>query len=107
MIVYKVSKNARILFVGINPHLGSYRRGVPFSVLLELPGRFSLDGLRGAERRQSFWNRIRDGPGLDRAEHPGQEVDAPLRAGSRSVPLRSSGCIWGCADLADTGTKKT
>jgi hypothetical protein len=23
-------------------------------VLLELPGRFSLDGLRGAERRQSF-----------------------------------------------------
>ena len=31
MIVYKVSKNARILFVGINPHPGSYRRGVPFS----------------------------------------------------------------------------
>ena len=31
MIAYKISKNARILFVGINPHLGSYRRGVPFS----------------------------------------------------------------------------
>ena len=31
MIFYKVSKNARILFVGINPHPGSYRRGVPFS----------------------------------------------------------------------------
>ena len=31
MIVYKISKNARILFVGINPHPGSYRRGVPFS----------------------------------------------------------------------------
>jgi TDG/mug DNA glycosylase family protein len=31
MIDYKVSKNARILFVGINPHPGSYRRGVPFS----------------------------------------------------------------------------
>jgi TDG/mug DNA glycosylase family protein len=31
MIAYKVSKNARILFVGINPHPGSYRRGVPFS----------------------------------------------------------------------------
>ena len=31
MIKYKVSKNARILFVGINPHPGSYRRGVPFS----------------------------------------------------------------------------
>jgi len=31
MIVYKVSNNARILFVGINPHPGSYRRGVPFS----------------------------------------------------------------------------
>ncbi|MGI9115989.1 MAG: hypothetical protein DLM52_01015 [Chthoniobacterales bacterium] len=31
MITYKVSKNAKILFVGINPHPGSYRRGVPFS----------------------------------------------------------------------------
>ena len=31
MIVYKISKNARILFIGINPHPGSYRRGVPFS----------------------------------------------------------------------------
>jgi double-stranded uracil-DNA glycosylase len=31
MIAYKISKNARILFVGINPHPGSYRHGVPFS----------------------------------------------------------------------------
>jgi TDG/mug DNA glycosylase family protein len=31
MIAYKISNNARILFVGINPHPGSYRRGVPFS----------------------------------------------------------------------------
>lgn len=31
MIAYKLSKNARILFVGINPHPGSFRRGVPFS----------------------------------------------------------------------------
>jgi TDG/mug DNA glycosylase family protein len=31
MIAYKVSKNARILFVGINPHPGSFGRGVPFS----------------------------------------------------------------------------
>lgn len=31
MIAYKTSKNARILFVGINPHPGSFRRGVPFS----------------------------------------------------------------------------
>jgi TDG/mug DNA glycosylase family protein len=31
MIKYKISKEARILFVGINPHPGSYRRGVPFS----------------------------------------------------------------------------
>ena len=31
MIEYKTSRNARILFVGINPHPGSYRRGVPFS----------------------------------------------------------------------------
>ena len=31
MIEYKISKNARILFVGINPHPGSHRRGVPFS----------------------------------------------------------------------------
>ena len=113
MIVYKVSMNARILFVGINPHPGSYRRGVPFSnnkmfwylltraglldedekdlksdeslkhiydnkfipkyalnfvnlvdrptrdvtelkkgVLLELPGEFSLAGVRGSESRQ-------------------------------------------------------
>ena len=31
MIACKISKNARIVFVGINPHPGSYRRGVPFS----------------------------------------------------------------------------
>ena len=31
MIVYKYSKDMRILFVGINPHHGSYRRGIPFS----------------------------------------------------------------------------
>lgn len=31
MVEYKTSKNARILFVGINPHPGSDRRGVPFS----------------------------------------------------------------------------
>jgi len=31
MIRYKISKNPRILFVGINPHHGSFRRGVPFS----------------------------------------------------------------------------
>jgi hypothetical protein len=28
MIAYKISKNARILFVGANPHPGSYRRSV-------------------------------------------------------------------------------
>lgn len=31
MIRYKASKGMRILFVGINPHPGTYRRGVPFS----------------------------------------------------------------------------
>ena len=31
MIRYKLSRNAKILFVGINPHPGSYSRGVPFS----------------------------------------------------------------------------
>ncbi len=31
MIEYKAARNLRILFVGINPHPGSYRRGVPFS----------------------------------------------------------------------------
>ena len=31
MIAYKTSKHARVLFVGINPHPGSYRRAVPFS----------------------------------------------------------------------------
>ncbi|MFL6480161.1 MAG: uracil-DNA glycosylase family protein [Nitrososphaera sp.] len=31
MIIYKFSNNMKILFVGINPHHGSFRRGVPFS----------------------------------------------------------------------------
>lgn len=31
MIEYKTSRNAKILFVGINPHPGSDQRGVPFS----------------------------------------------------------------------------
>jgi TDG/mug DNA glycosylase family protein len=31
MIQYKVGRSMRILFVGINPHPGSYRRHVPFS----------------------------------------------------------------------------
>ncbi|MEM3781435.1 MAG: uracil-DNA glycosylase family protein [Candidatus Micrarchaeaceae archaeon] len=31
MIHYAISKHAKILFVGINPHYGSFRRGVPFS----------------------------------------------------------------------------
>ncbi len=31
MIHYVSSKNARIMFIGINPHYGSYRRGIPFS----------------------------------------------------------------------------
>lgn len=31
MIRYKISKNMRVLFVGINPSPGTYRRGVPFS----------------------------------------------------------------------------
>jgi len=31
MIAYKSSTDAKILFVGINPHPGSNRRGVPFS----------------------------------------------------------------------------
>ncbi len=30
-IRYKLSKDALIMFVGINPHPGSYERGVPFS----------------------------------------------------------------------------
>ncbi|MDE1862213.1 MAG: hypothetical protein KGI33_04805 [Thaumarchaeota archaeon] len=31
MIRYKVSRGMGVLFVGINPHPGSYRRGIPFS----------------------------------------------------------------------------
>jgi TDG/mug DNA glycosylase family protein len=31
MIEYKISNDPKILFVGINPHPGSHRRGVPFS----------------------------------------------------------------------------
>ncbi len=31
MIRYKVSPRMKILFVGINPHYGSFQRGIPFS----------------------------------------------------------------------------
>jgi len=31
LIRYKISKNMRVLFVGINPSPGTYARGVPFS----------------------------------------------------------------------------
>ena len=31
MIQYQIGYGLRILFIGINPHPGSYRRGVPFS----------------------------------------------------------------------------
>ena len=31
MIHFQISHDTKILFVGINPHHGSYRRGVPFS----------------------------------------------------------------------------
>ena len=31
VILYNVPENALILFVGINPHPGSFRRGIPFS----------------------------------------------------------------------------
>ncbi len=31
MIRYKFRRNMKILFVGINPHYGSFNRGVPFS----------------------------------------------------------------------------
>lgn len=31
MIKYQISNDPKILFVGINPHPGSHRRGVPFS----------------------------------------------------------------------------
>lgn len=31
MIKYQVGPNLKILFIGVNPHPGSYRRGVPFS----------------------------------------------------------------------------
>ncbi len=31
MIRYKVSKNMKVMFVGINPSPGTYQRGIPFS----------------------------------------------------------------------------
>ena len=31
MIHYQIGYGLKILFVGINPHPGSYKRGVPFS----------------------------------------------------------------------------
>jgi double-stranded uracil-DNA glycosylase len=45
MIEYKVAKHLRILFVGINPHPGSYRRGVPFSNNKTLWYLFNRSGL--------------------------------------------------------------
>ena len=31
VIKYKISRKSKIMFVGINPHYGSYKRGIPFS----------------------------------------------------------------------------
>ncbi|ASI13831.1 uracil-DNA glycosylase [Candidatus Mancarchaeum acidiphilum] len=45
MIKYLLSKNADIMFIGINPHFGSYRRGIPFSNNKTLWYLFSRAGL--------------------------------------------------------------
>ncbi len=65
MIAYKISKNARILFVGINPHPGSYKRGVPFSnnkmfwYLLNKAGliKEALDNLRNDRMLKTIYNK--------------------------------------------------
>ncbi len=64
MIRYRVSKGMRILFVGINPHPGSYRRGVPFSnnkmfwYLLSRSGCIleSIDEVRDDHRLKRLYN---------------------------------------------------
>lgn len=65
MIEYRVDKGVRILFVGINPHPGSYRRGVPFSnnktfwYLLNRAGllREDEDNLRSDEGLKEMYDR--------------------------------------------------
>lgn len=63
MIEYKIPENPRILFVGINPHDGSDRRGVPFSnnkmfwYILSMAGAIdeSRDFLRQDENLRMFY----------------------------------------------------
>ncbi len=45
MIKYMLSNNADIMFIGINPHFGSYKRGIPFSNNKMLWYLFSRSGL--------------------------------------------------------------
>ncbi|HEU5220768.1 MAG TPA: mismatch-specific DNA-glycosylase [Candidatus Nitrosotalea sp.] len=64
MIRYKISKNMRVLFVGINPHPGSFSRGVPFSnnkmfwYLLSRSGviKESVDQLRDDKELRHVYN---------------------------------------------------
>ncbi len=65
MIRYKASKGLKILFVGINPHPGSFRRGVPFSnnktfwYLLARSGLIEEDAgsLRDDRKLKAFYER--------------------------------------------------
>ena len=74
MIRYISSMNARIMFVGINPHYGSYRRKVPFSnnkmfwYLLNRSGIINedVDDLRNdATLREVYRNRFMQTYGLN------------------------------------------
>lgn len=64
MIEYEILEGARILFVGINPHFGSDRRGVPFSnnkmfwYILNMAGAIEEDRnfLRNDENLKKFYH---------------------------------------------------
>jgi len=105
MIAYKISKNARILFVGINPHPGSFRRGVPFSnnkmfwyllnragLLQEQEDDLKSDRLLKAiylkkflpEYRLNFVNLV-DRPTVDVTELKKAEAQAGIRRALRTI----------------------
>jgi TDG/mug DNA glycosylase family protein len=105
MIAYKTSKDARVLFVGINPHPGSYRRGVPFSnnkmfwyllnragLLQETEGNLRNDQLLKAMYDKKFVSKYRlnfvnlvDRPTIDVTKLKKGEAEAGIKRALRIV----------------------
>jgi len=105
VITSKTSNNARILFVGINPHPGSYRRGVPFSnnkmfwYLLNQAGllKEGESDLRNDESLKAIYNKkflpeyelnfvnLIDRPTIDVTELKKGEAEAGIRRALRII----------------------